>query len=103
MCSVLSYNNLPYKVSLPAGHATFYTCHCCHWWNYTGITALSGELSLRGLEPVSYRGALLSSLLHALYTFFLHNFLNVLIQIISKIGLQKKKTAKVKQKVTPST
>jgi hypothetical protein len=36
----------------------------------------------RGLEPISYRAALLSILLHSL--------LNVLIQIANKMGLQKK-------------
>jgi hypothetical protein len=34
----------------------------------------------RGFEPVSYRGALLSTLLHATVYMFLQNLLNVLVQ-----------------------
>jgi ribosomal protein L32E len=45
----------------------------------------------RGLEPIGYRGALLSTLLHATVYMFLHNLLNVLVQIANKMGLQKKK------------
>jgi hypothetical protein len=44
----------------------------------------------RGLEPISYRGALLSTLLHATLYMFLHNLLNVLVQIANKMGLQRK-------------
>jgi hypothetical protein len=48
----------------------------------------------RGLEHISYKGALLSTLLHAtvyIYIYmFLHNLLNVLVQIANKMGLQKK-------------
>jgi hypothetical protein len=44
----------------------------------------------RGLEPISYRGALLSTLLHATVYVFLHDLLNVLVQIANKMGLQKK-------------
>jgi hypothetical protein len=43
----------------------------------------------RGFEPISYRGALLSSLLHATVYAFLYNLLNVLVQIANKIGLKK--------------
>jgi hypothetical protein len=43
----------------------------------------------RGLEPISYRGALLSTLLHAAVYVFLRNLLNVLVQIANKVGLQK--------------
>jgi hypothetical protein len=44
----------------------------------------------RGVEPISCRGALLSTLLHATAYMFLHNLLHVLVQITNKIGLQKK-------------
>jgi hypothetical protein len=56
----------------------------------------------RGLESISYTGALLSTLLHAIshrgallstllhVYMFLHNLLNVLVQIANKMGLQKK-------------
>jgi hypothetical protein len=44
----------------------------------------------RGFEPISYRGALLSTLLHAPVYMFLLNLLNVLVQIPNKMGLQKK-------------
>jgi hypothetical protein len=43
----------------------------------------------RGLEPISYRGMLVSTLLHATVYMFLHNLLNVLVQIADKMGLQK--------------
>jgi hypothetical protein len=43
----------------------------------------------RGFEPISYRGALLSTLLHATVYMFLHSLLNVLVQIANKTGLQK--------------
>jgi hypothetical protein len=43
----------------------------------------------RGFEPVSYRGVLLSILLHATVYMFLHNLLNILVQIANKIELQK--------------
>jgi hypothetical protein len=48
--------------------------------------------TLRGLEPSSYRGALVSTLLHATVYMFLHNLLNVLVQIANtrKIRLQMK-------------
>jgi hypothetical protein len=46
--------------------------------------------SARGFEPISYRGALLSTLLHATVYVFLHNLLNVLIQIENRMLLQKK-------------
>jgi hypothetical protein len=39
---------------------------------------------------MSYRGVLLSSLLHATVYMCLHNLLKVLVQIASKMGLQKK-------------
>jgi hypothetical protein len=45
----------------------------------------------RGLEPISYRGALLSTLLHATIHMLLHNLPNVLVQIANKMRLQKKK------------
>jgi hypothetical protein len=41
------------------------------------------------LERVSYRGALLSTLLQPLYK-FLHSLTNVLVQIANKVRLQKK-------------
>jgi ribosomal protein L32E len=44
----------------------------------------------RGLEPISYRGVLVSTLLHATVYMFLHNLLNVPVQIANKMGLQKK-------------
>jgi hypothetical protein len=47
--------------------------------------------SRRGLEPISYIGALVSTLLHATVLMFLHNLLNVLVQIASKMGLQQQK------------
>jgi hypothetical protein len=42
-----------------------------------------------GFEPISYRGAVLSTLLHAtVYIYmFLHHLLNVLVQIANKIFL----------------
>jgi hypothetical protein len=46
----------------------------------------------RGFEPISYRGAQLSTLLHATVYIFLHNLLNVLVHIANKMGLQKKNT-----------
>jgi hypothetical protein len=36
---------------------------------------------------ISYRGALVSTLLHATVYMFLHNLLNVLVQIANKMGL----------------
>jgi hypothetical protein len=44
----------------------------------------------RGLEPISYRGLLLSTLLHASVYMFLNNLLNALVHIANKMGLQKK-------------
>jgi hypothetical protein len=44
----------------------------------------------RGLNLISYRGVLVSTLLHATVYMFLHNLLNVLVQIANKMGLQKK-------------
>jgi hypothetical protein len=44
----------------------------------------------RDLEPISYGEVLLSILLHASVYMFLHNLLNVLVQIENKMGLQKK-------------
>jgi hypothetical protein len=44
----------------------------------------------RGFEPISYRGALLSTLLHAAVYTFLHNLLNVLVQTVNKMGFKKK-------------
>jgi hypothetical protein len=44
----------------------------------------------RGFEPISYRGALLSTLLHATVYTFLHNLLNVPVQIANKMGLKNK-------------
>jgi hypothetical protein len=43
----------------------------------------------RGLERISYREALLSTLLHATVYMFLHNLLNVLVQTANKTVLQK--------------
>jgi hypothetical protein len=40
----------------------------------------------RGFEPISYRGVLLSTLLHATVYMFLHNLLNVPVQIADKMG-----------------
>jgi hypothetical protein len=48
------------------------------------------QKATRGLEPISYRGVLVSTLLHAIVYMFLHNLLNVLVQIANKMGLQKK-------------
>jgi hypothetical protein len=42
-----------------------------------------------GLDSISYRGELLSTLLHATVYMFLHNLLNVLVQIANKMGLPK--------------
>jgi hypothetical protein len=44
----------------------------------------------RDFEPVSNRGVLLSTLLHATLYFFLHNLLNVLVQLANKMRLQRK-------------
>jgi hypothetical protein len=44
----------------------------------------------RGFEPISYRGALVSTFLHATVYVFLHNLLNVLVQIANKMGFKKK-------------
>jgi hypothetical protein len=41
-------------------------------------------------QTISYRGALLNTLLHATVYMFLHILLNVLVQIANKMGLQKK-------------
>jgi hypothetical protein len=44
----------------------------------------------RGVESVSYRGVLLSTLLHYMLAYtLLHNLLNVLIEIANKMGLPK--------------
>jgi hypothetical protein len=40
----------------------------------------------RSLEPISYRGALVSTFLHATVYVFLHNLLNVLVQTANKMG-----------------
>jgi hypothetical protein len=42
------------------------------------------------LAPISYRGALLSTLLHATVYVLLHNLLNVLVRTANKMGLHKK-------------
>jgi hypothetical protein len=42
------------------------------------------------LSLASYRGVLVSTLLHATVYMLLHNLLNVLVQIANKMGLQKK-------------
>jgi hypothetical protein len=47
-------------------------------------------ITTRDFETISYRGALLSTLLHAIVYVFLHNLLNVLVQIAKKMGLHKK-------------
>jgi hypothetical protein len=47
------------------------------------------------LHAISYRGALLSTVLHATVYMFLHNFLNALVQIANKMGLQKKYTERI--------
>jgi hypothetical protein len=44
----------------------------------------------RVVDLISYREALLSTLLHATVYMFLHNLLNVLVQIANKMGLQGK-------------
>jgi hypothetical protein len=49
----------------------------------------------RGLEPISYRGVLLSTLLHSTVYVFLYKLLNVLVQIANKMELQKKKICTV--------
>jgi hypothetical protein len=51
----------------------------------------------RGLEPISYRLALLSTFLHATVYMLLHNLLNVLVKIANKMGLQQKVTSGVSQ------
>jgi hypothetical protein len=43
------------------------------------------------LNLISYRGGLVSTLLHATVYMFLHNLLNVLVQIANKMALPKKK------------
>jgi ribosomal protein L32E len=43
-----------------------------------------------GLEPIGYRGVLLSTLLHAT-VYVTHNLLNVLVQIANKMGFKRKK------------
>jgi hypothetical protein len=47
----------------------------------------------RGFEPISYRGALLNTLLNATVYMFLQNLLNVLVQTANKMGLQKKSSS----------
>jgi hypothetical protein len=49
------------------------------------------------LEPISYRAALLSTLLHATVYMFLHNLLNVLVQIANTMGLQIKQKHGVRE------
>jgi hypothetical protein len=49
----------------------------------------SVQKTTRGVEPISYRGVLLSTLLHATVYVVLHSWLNVLVQIANKMGLQK--------------
>jgi hypothetical protein len=46
------------------------------------------RISTTGLEPIGYRGALLSSLLQV-YVYITHNLLNVLVQIANKMGFKK--------------
>jgi hypothetical protein len=41
------------------------------------------------MNPISYTGVLVSTLLHATVYMFLHNLLNVLVQSANKMGLQK--------------
>jgi hypothetical protein len=48
------------------------------------------QKATRGIEPISYRGVQVSTLLHAIVYMFLHNLLNVLVQIANK-KFQKKK------------
>jgi hypothetical protein len=43
----------------------------------------------RGIERISYKGVLLSTLLRVTVYVLLHNLLNVLLQIANKMGLQK--------------
>jgi hypothetical protein len=43
----------------------------------------------RGLEPISYRGVLVSTLLHATVYVFLHNLLNVLLHTANKMAFKK--------------
>jgi hypothetical protein len=50
---------------------------------------LSIPKATKGLEPISYSGAPLTTLLHATVYMFLHNLLNVIVQIANKMGLQK--------------
>jgi hypothetical protein len=49
-----------------------------------------GTLLSTLLHAISYRQALVSTLLHATVYKFLHNLLNVLVQIANKLGLQTK-------------
>jgi hypothetical protein len=44
----------------------------------------------RDLEPISYRGVLVSTLLHATVYMFLYYLLNVLVHSANKMGLQEK-------------
>jgi hypothetical protein len=73
-----------YSGSLQKGRTLAYTEECrvpektCEQYN-----------SYRSFEPISYR-ALLSTLLHTTVYMFLHNLLNVLVQIANKTGLRQK-------------
>jgi hypothetical protein len=61
--------------------------------DFEGIVCKSySQKPQEALNLISYRGALLSTLLQATVYMFLHNLLNVLVQIANKMGLQKKLT-----------
>jgi hypothetical protein len=60
-----------------------------HVSRYSILCGAYRTVVTRGLEPISYRGSLLNTLLHAIVYVFLHNLLNVLVQIANKMELQK--------------
>jgi hypothetical protein len=54
----------------------------------------------RGFEPISYRGVLVSTLLHAIVYVVLYNMLNALIQFTNKMGLHKEISVKTRKNIT---
>jgi hypothetical protein len=68
--------------------------HASHYHTGMSVTCLVCKFlfpkATRGFEPISYSGALLSTLLHATVYMFLHNLLNVLVQMANKNGITKK-------------
>jgi hypothetical protein len=53
------------------------------------LAATINPEATRGLEPISYRGVLVSTLLHATVYVLLHNLINVLVQTANKMGFKK--------------